>query len=598
VQETLEAPGRVASATLALFERPGLAFEETRKRRLFAVLIVPGIAVLLAFAVHHLVRGSVVEGLLDLAAGCWLAASLVAFRFLDRGLVVYRANAAVLGALFVFLAAKGGVDGNKLLWAFSFPLIAFYTLGRAEGIAWTAGLLALLAAVFHAPQALVAHHDYPPEYRIRFYVAFFLVSSLAFLYESARERSQAAVERDAAERVRAEEERRKLEERLARSQKMEALGLLAGGVAHDLNNVLVGVVGYPDALIEELPPDDPLVEPLTTIRDSGQRAAAIVQDLLALARRAVTHPRVVDLNGVLREYLASPEHASILNAHPGVVLAARLHPAPAPVVGSPLHLRKAIMNLVSNAVEALPNGGHVVVKTEVLGQDGAARPPEAPAGECVVLRVEDDGIGISPADLPHVFEPFFTKKKLGRSGTGLGMAVVWGTVQDHGGHVHVESAEGRGTSVTLWLPATREPLAPRRGPVPVREYLGAGETVLVVDDVADQRELARRILTRLGYAVRAVSSGEEAVAAAQASPADLLVLDMIMEPGIDGLETYERIAQANPGQRAILVSGFSETERVHEARALGVTTYVRKPYTVENLGLAVRRALDLPREIA
>lgn len=725
-------PRRMARALRGLFDRPELGFEERRKRKLFAVLIVPGIAILLSFGVHHLLRRDVLEGVLDLAAGIWLLLSLVAFRFLAKGLVVYRLNTSVLGLLFVFLAVKGGIHGNKLMWAFSFPLVAFYTLGKAEGLVWSAGVLVLIGGVLHAPMGLLAHHEYPPESRIRFLVAFFLVSILTYIYESVRERSQTGLERerndlasekaklaalslalqeanralkvseerlkraqaigkvgnleyavgsgtlwgseqalrilgldatgarfsrfvlrrlipdlrafranlrellrknqdcaleltvnrlcdgkaivlqakvglvvdamgkaekvvgviqDVSERKQAEEERRGLEERLARSEKMEALGLLAGGVAHDLNNVLVGVVGYPDALLYELPSGSPLVEPLTTIRDSGQRAAAIVQDLLALARRAIARHQVLDLNDVVAEALASPEHAHLMSFHPRVAVSVRLDPALKHVSGSAVQLKKAIMNLVSNAAEALPGGGCVTLRTENRCCDGATRSTgELVEGEYVVLQVEDDGIGMPPEDTARIFEPFFTKKKLGRSGTGLGMAVVWGTVQDHRGHVQVESVEGHGTTIELYFPVTRQSPDQRQGPVPVDEYLGAGESILVVDDVLEQRELAGRILSKLRYSVQAVPSGERAVEFVRDHPVDLVVLDMIMDPGIDGLETYRRIARANPGQRALVVTGFSETERLHEAERLGVPN-VMKPYTVEKLGLAVRQVL-------
>jgi CheY-like chemotaxis protein len=181
---------------------------------------------------------------------------------------------------------------------------------------------------------------------------------------------------------------------------------------------------------------------------------------------------------------------------------------------------------------------------------------------------------------------------MGRSGTGLGMTVVWGIVQDHRGHVHVESSEGIGTLMDLLFPATRELAAKQVGTIMLDEYLGRGETILVVDDMPEQRDLAGNMLRKLNYLVNTAPSGEDAVRHASAHPTDLLVLDMLMDPGIDGLETYLRILRVRPGQRAIIVSGFSETDRVMEARRLGATGYVRKPYTMETLGMAVREALD------
>jgi two-component system cell cycle sensor histidine kinase/response regulator CckA len=391
----------------------------------------------------------------------------------------------------------------------------------------------------------------------------------------------------------AERDKRQLEDKLVRSQKMESLGLLAGGVAHDLNNVLSGVVGYPDLLLRNLPPESPLVRPLQRIQESGQKAAAIVQDLLTLARRGVTNHRVLNLNDLVTEFMTSPEHADIQTWHLGVTFETQLDPELMNIMGSAVHLKKTIMNLFSNAAEALPAGGQVKIRTENCYVDGAEQvPADVPQGDYVVLRVEDNGIGISAEDLSRIFEPFYTKKKMGRSGTGLGMSVVWGTVQDHHGHIRVVSSEGVGTRITLYFPVTRELAVETEHAVPVEEYVGSGETILVVDDAMEQRDLAHSMLSRLGYKVYLADSGEAALDFLVSQRVDLLILDMIMDPGIDGLETYIRVLASHPAQRAIIVSGFSETDRVREAQRLGAEGYVKKPYTLEKLGVAVREALN------
>jgi CheY-like chemotaxis protein len=193
-----------------------------------------------------------------------------------------------------------------------------------------------------------------------------------------------------------------------------------------------------------------------------------------------------------------------------------------------------------------------------------------------------------------MFEPFYTKKKMGRSGTGLGMAVVWGSVQDHKGYIDVQSAEGRGICIDLYLPATLQP-EDKNDPPPMLEMLsGTGQKVLVVDDVEEQRQIATRILNQLGYRARAAASGEEAVAYLRDHQADLVVLDMIMEPGIDGLETYRQILAHTPGQKAVIATGYAETDRVKRALELGAGAYVRKPYSVEQLGKAVKAGLAAP----
>jgi len=399
--------------------------------------------------------------------------------------------------------------------------------------------------------------------------------------------------RDITDRRRAEMERRLLEERLQRSEKMEALGMLAGGVAHDLNNVIGILIGYSELLLDETDSASPLRPHAEYIKTGGERAAAIIQDLLTLARRGVQTKDIVNMNSIIEDLQHSPELAKLYSFHPNVKVETVYASDLLNVKGSPVHLRKTMMNLVSNAAEAMPGGGVVTIKTAnryldrpVPGYD------EIHEGDYVVLSVSDTGEGISAEDMKRIFEPFYTKKIMGRSGTGLGLAVVWGTVKDHDGYINVQSVEGKGTTFTLFFPVTREEVPDERQSIPVSEYMGRGESVLVVDDVQGQRELAGKMLTKLNYRVTMVGSGEDAVAYLGKNGVDLIVLDMIMDPGMDGLDTYRKILEMYPTQKAIIVSGFSESDRVRHAHALGAGAYVRKPYRSENLGLAVRKELD------
>lgn len=388
---------------------------------------------------------------------------------------------------------------------------------------------------------------------------------------------------------------KELQERLLRSQKMEALGLLAGGVAHDLNNVLSGIVSYPDLLLMDIPEGSPLRKPILTIQSSGYKAAAIVQDLLTLARRGVTNLRVLNLNTIVKEYINSPEHEKLMYYHRDVQIITNLHPQLLNIKGSDIHLKKTVMNLVANAAEAQPEGGKIIISTENRYLDVALKGYEnVKEGDYVVLSITDTGTGISPQDISRIFEPFYSKKVMGRSGTGLGMAVVWGTVQDHHGYINVESTEGKGSKFELFFPVSRESLSQNGETVPIEDYMGKGESILVIDDVAEQREIASGILSKLNYSVSVVSSGEDAVSYLKNHRADLIILDMIMEPGIDGLETYRRIIRIHPGQRAVIASGFADNERVKKVQELGAGQYIRKPYTMEKIGLAVKKGLRLP----
>ena len=397
---------------------------------------------------------------------------------------------------------------------------------------------------------------------------------------------------DITDRKREEEEKRKLEVQLQRAEKMEAIGTLAGGVAHDLNNMLSAIVAYPELLLMQIPEDSPLRKPILRIQDSGNKAAATVQDLLTLARRGVGIKEVVNLKYIILEYLKSPEHENLKLHHPWIEIETNIESDLLNISGSFVHLYKTIENLVYNATEATTDGGKIFISAEnryidkpINGYDSVEE------GEYITLMVSDTGIGISKKDLERIFEPFYTKKVMGRSGTGLGMAVVWGTVKDHKGYIDVQSTEGKGSAFKLYFPASREKMAKKEDILPVEDYMGKGESILVVDDIEGQRELALTMLTTLGYSAHAVSSGEEAVEYLKEHSVDLIVLDMIMDPGMDGLDTYKKIIKLHPQKKAIIASGFSETDRVKEAQRLGAGAYVKKPYTLEKIGLSVRDEL-------
>ena len=405
------------------------------------------------------------------------------------------------------------------------------------------------------------------------------------------------IARDVTKRKQSEKEKVILEKQLMQAEKIKVIGTLAGGVAHDLNNVLSGIVSYPELLLLDLAPDNPMVKSIKTIQESGKKAAAIVEDLLTLARRGVSVSEIVNLNDVVSEYLLSPEHQRLIHFHPLIEIESRLGTSLLNVLGSPIHLSKTVMNLVSNAAEAMPDGGKIVITTEnqyidcpINGYD------KIEEGDYCVFTVSDTGIGLAPEELPKIFEPFYTKKVMGRSGTGLGMAVVWGTVKDHKGYIEIDSTLKKGTIFKLYFPATRQNNFSDKTLVSIDDYKGDGETVLVVDDVIEQREIASKMLSQLGCKVDSVDSGEEVIQYIRSKPADLIVLDMIMAPGIDGLETFKQINRLNPRQKAIITSGFSETGRVKEAQNLGAGEYVKKPYSLEKIGLAIRNELGRQKE--
>ncbi len=390
-----------------------------------------------------------------------------------------------------------------------------------------------------------------------------------------------------------EDERRSMELRLQRAQKMEAIGTLAGGVAHDLNNILSGIVSYPEMLLWKLENKSPLRKPILAIQNAGQKAADIVQDLLTLARRGVNTKEVISINETIIEYLKSPEYAALMSYHPNISVKTDLDQSLLNITGSPTHIRQTVMNLVSNAAEAQSDGGEIRISTYNYNFDLPQKGYDLiREGDFVAVEVSDKGCGISKEDLERIFEPFYTKKIMGRSGTGLGMAVVWGTVQDHFGHIEVDSKENEGTTFYLYFRVTREKLKKETGALPASEYMGIGQVILIVDDVQEQREIATAILEILNYKPVAVSSGEKAIEYLQTQEADLILLDMIMDPGIDGLETYQKILEIKPNQKAIIASGYAETDRVKQIQKMGAGTYIKKPFTIETIGCAIKDELE------
>lgn len=388
------------------------------------------------------------------------------------------------------------------------------------------------------------------------------------------------------------DEREVIQDQLARAQRMEAIGTLAAGVAHDLNNILSGVVSYPELLLMALDKDDDMYDPLVTIKTSGQKAAAIVQDLLTLSRRGGANREVVNLIDVIDEYLISAECKRMLANHPGVRIVKEFNSKPHSIMGSGVHLSKTVMNLLTNAAEAISGEGTITIKLENCYLDRPIKGyQKVIEGSYIHLQVNDTGHGISNEDLRYIFEPFYTKKKMGQSGTGLGMAVVWGTVEDHKGYIDVISSPDEGATFDLYLPAT-DKITHKKDFVEPPCSPGKGESILVVDDVKDQRLIASDILRKLGYNVDTVASGEEAIEFLRSKPIDLMVLDMVMDPGIDGIETFRQALQLYPRQRALIASGYSEATKVAMARDLGVFIYLSKPYTVVNLAKAVREELD------
>lgn len=386
-------------------------------------------------------------------------------------------------------------------------------------------------------------------------------------------------------------EQKKLEAQLSQAKRLESIGLMASGVAHDLNNILSGIVGYPELLLQDLPKDSEMRKPLQAILQSGERAATVVTDLLTVARGAAIVREVHNLNPIIQEYLDSPECVKLKSLYPQITYLQQFESSQTCALCSSVHVKKCLMNLMTNASEAIVDDGTVFVSTHNQHIDNAANAKlNLKAGEYVVLSVQDTGPGISTADLAHIYEPFYTRKVMGRSGTGLGLTVVWNTMKDHDGKIFVESND-KGTCFQLYFPLSKEEeiIQPKNNKA--EKLTGNNEHILVVDDEPQLLDIAGQMLRSLGYKVDVVDSGKSAIEFIKGTIVDLIVLDMLMEPGINGRQTYEQIIKLHPGQKAIVASGFSESNDVKAVLKLGAGGLLKKPYSKGQLGRVVKEAL-------
>jgi PAS domain S-box-containing protein len=380
-------------------------------------------------------------------------------------------------------------------------------------------------------------------------------------------------------------ETRRLQDLESRAQRLETAGKIAGQVAHDFNNLLAPIIAYPEFIRPSLPEADPARSYLNAIETAANKIADINQELLTLSRRGHYTLEVLNLNPVVTQIVAD------LGQFPQtLVCTLDLSPELMNIRGGRAQICRALMNIIVNARDALRDIGEIKIKSENYYVDSEIVGfGKIPRGEYVKLTISDTGCGIPESVRQRIFDPFFTTKLADKKrGTGLGLSVVDSVVRDHDGYIDLVTREGQGTSFYLYFPVTR---AADQRPASEEDPRGT-ERLLVVDDDDMQRTVTSELLNRLGYNVTCAESGETALELLGQSHYDLLILDMIMPGTIDGAETFRRSLAINPEVRAIIVSGFSETERVRVAQEFGAGPFVRKPLTRSSLARAVRQELD------
>jgi PAS domain S-box-containing protein len=392
-----------------------------------------------------------------------------------------------------------------------------------------------------------------------------------------------AVQRDVSHQV-------ELEEQLRQSQKMEAIGRLAGGVAHDFNNLLTAITGYTDILLIDLAEGDPLRDYLEQVQKAALRAAALTRQLLAFSRRQVLQPEVMDLNAAV----ADMEEMLRRLIGEDIDLITVLDPALGRVKADPGQIEQVIMNLAVNARDAMPRGGKLTIETAnvELDEDYAGRHVAVRPGSYVMLAISDTGVGMTPEIQARIFEPFFTTKERGK-GTGLGLSTVYGIVKQSGGNIWVYSEIGRGTTFKIYLPRVEgEIVSGDHTRAPIESY-GGTETILLVEDDDLVRDLARRVLRKNGYTVLDAQNGGEALLLCEQhdGPIHLMVTDVVL-PRMGARELAERLATLRPAMKVLYMSGYTDNAIVHHGTLDPGTAFLQKPFTPESLARKVREVLD------
>jgi PAS domain S-box-containing protein len=384
--------------------------------------------------------------------------------------------------------------------------------------------------------------------------------------------------------------RKQLEEQLYQAQKMEAVGRLAGGVAHDFNNVLTIITGYGDLLLKRFPPEDSAHGLMREILMAGERAAGLTRQLLAFSRRQVLAPKILKLNAVIAE-----THKMLRRLiGEDIQLQMVTEPELGAVKADAGQIDQVLLNLAVNARDAMPQGGRLLIETKNvdLNEASAAAHDDLPPGPYVMLTVSDTGCGMDESTRAHLFEPFFTTKEVGK-GTGLGLATVYGIIKQSGGHIEVETAVGKGTTFRIYLPRLSEAAAPAVGKIDASPSVPGSEVILLVEDEPALREMTAMVLRQQGYTVLEARDGSKAIRVAQQhrGPIDLVLTDMVM-PLMNGFQLVQHLTAARPEMQVLYMSGYTDSAFVRGGVARGEVQLLQKPFSPDALTRKVRELLD------
>lgn len=617
--------------------REGYDSETLRKVILLYVFVSVGCLFLIIMGIIAFVQRAVLLGLADFVTA---ALGIALLLYLDKTgdePTCSRIGVLGLGLFFCVLFFIGGVNATAFMWLYTFPLISLYLLGLRQGILAALLLFAYCSGFLAFDLSSDLINVYSRDFAIRFIPSYLMVCLLAFLVEKSRyqtwkslfdkqqllaktvqellvketelQESRSTLELRVAERTKelekaneqlrieieerelAQQERSRLESELLRAQKMEAIGQLAGGVAHDFNNMLGVIVGYSEMILEQVDSSQQFHAELEEILKASRRSADLTRQLLTFARKQTVEPQVLDLNktiagmfNMLRRLIG--ENIDLIWI-PGSDLW--------PINMDPSQIDQILTNLCVNARDAIAGVGKLTVETKngIFDKEYCATHAGFLPGEYATIAVSDTGSGMDEETLAHIFEPFYTTKDVGE-GTGLGLATVYGAVKQNNGFINLASEPGHGTTFTICIPRHVETTTEARPAVSTEPVVHGDEIVLLVEDEPTLLQMSKSMLERLGYTVLAAGAPSEGIRLASEYPGQihLLATDVIM-PEMNGRELSARLLASRPEMKCLFMSGYTADIIANQGVLIEGVSFLRKPFSKNELAAKVREAMDI-----
>jgi signal transduction histidine kinase len=553
----------------------------------FNILIFIGIAVIVPFGVSRLFMGSWILGSIDLLTAAILATILVFHRSTQRLALSSILGLSIMSLLYGYLAISTGDHNTGFLWSYCLPLDVVLLLDRKRGSIVMLVYLSIMAVSFIVP-AFPAYYHYSANLKICYLISLMTVWVIAYYFEYIMSTLQHEVVKNNSRLQQTIQELKETKDLLFQAQKMEAIGRLAGGVAHDFNNILAAISGYAELIKQKYAGDPILNKYSTSIVNSSVRAADLTSKLLAYARKGKIEMAVFDLHRIIGDVVDICTHTMDKK----ITIRQDLAASRATILGDRNQLQNALINLAVNAKDAMPDGGDLTFATEVVDLTEASLGHPAymvSPGRYLKLRLSDTGTGMDTATLAKAFEPFFTTKEKGR-GTGLGLSSVYGTIKSHNGYIELISELGKGTRAEIYLPLTQK--IEQKAPEGPREISKGKGAILFVDDEDIVRDMASDMILELGYSVVTSKDGQEALEYYQmhAAEIDLVVLDIIM-PRLGGYDCFKAMKAINPKLKGIACSGYVINDEAKKMLDLGATGFIQKPFSLKTFGNAIQMAL-------